>query len=57
MSIAADGRPKGTRLVAWSWIVLGVLTALLALLYSAMIDGMKELSASGAVPGVPKTKR
>lgn len=56
MSDDAKGRPRGVGLVAWSWIVLGALTALLALLYSAAIDGMKELSASGAVPGMPDLK-
>ena len=45
--------PKGTRLAAWSWIVLGVLTVIVALLGSFLIDAAQEMMAAGEIPGMP----
>ena len=45
--------PKGTRLAAWSWIVLGVLTVIVALLGSFLIDAAQEMMAAGDIPGMP----
>ena len=53
MSEDANTPPRGTRLVAWSWIVLGLLTALIALLGSAFIDAAQEMMAAGEIPGMP----
>ena len=48
-----DTLPKGTRLAAWSWIVLGVLTVIVALLGSLLIDAAQEMMAAGEMPGMP----
>lgn len=48
-----ENLPKGTRLAAWSWIVLGVLTAIVALLGSLLIDAAQEMMAAGEMPGMP----
>ena len=48
--------PRGTRLAAWSWIVLGVLTALIALLGSLLVEAAQHMMAAGEMPGMPKMR-